>query len=308
VTQKNSYQHLNIALIMEQRNSKAGSRDRNGFYLSRFGLNSIIGGHMTEWRSVQGSATNNWWSYKRELIFLSGGKIISLPIRLASFYLKTHLYKSYSQLAVKKLPDGPFIVYFMHCQPERTSLPEGLSYAQQWNAIRLLSWSLPEGWTLLVREHPATWLEPLDILVRTRNLYKDISELENTKICPMHMDTFELIDKSKAVATLTGNVGFQAILRNKPVIAFGLPQYKDHPACFSIRSLKDVGKALSIIQDSSLSNHFTDEALNNYLSWVQNNSICADPNEADWGEVRLKNFTEIYKQVFCGNLELPGAS
>ncbi|MGI6387357.1 MAG: hypothetical protein ACOX2W_09550 [Desulfomonilia bacterium] len=201
-------------IVREQRDSKPGSRDKNGFPISRLNLHAI-----------KGANKNRWWSYKREFLWLISGKISSLPLRFMKTYLKFDLYKSYSRVSEKKLDEDPFITYFMHYQPERTSLPEGLSYAQQWNAIRLISWALPEGWTLYVREHPTIWLRPLDFAIRTKNFYDDVSKLRNVKVCPMDIDTFELIDKSIAVATLTGKVGFQAILRNKPVLAFGLPAY-----------------------------------------------------------------------------------
>lgn len=275
--------------VQEQRQAKAGERDKNGFYVSRMDLST-----------VKGANANDWWSYKRELQVLTSGRPISLPIRLLSVYLKRRLYRSYVRVAVSELPGTPFVVYFMHYQPERSSLPEGLFHVQQWTAIRLLSMALPKGWTLLVREHPTTWLLPLDISARTVDLYDEIAKLPNTQICSMDLDTFALIDNSSAVATLTGSVGFQAILRSKPVIAFGLPAYKDHPACFSIRSATDLTIALTRIQDTDLDNEFTDEALNRYLLWVERNSIVADPHEQDWLDARLKNFAELYRELLHG--------
>lgn len=283
-----------IKLLKEQRGSNPGEKDANGFYLSRMDLNS-----------VKGADSNAWLSYRREFGFLRPGRIITLPLRLLSFYVKRLLYKSYCEVVAQALPETPFVVYFMHYQPERSSLPEGLLFVQQWLAVRLLSWSLPAGWTLVVREHPTTWLQPLDITARTPSLYREIALLPNTKVCSMDADTFEVIDKCAAVATLTGSVGFQSLLRNKPVIAFGLPAYKDHPACFSVSSLAELQKALGVIQGEDLASRFSDAALIEYLSWIERNSFCADPNETDWLEARLKNFSEIFRQLFNGRLVLP---
>jgi Capsule polysaccharide biosynthesis protein len=282
-----------LKLMREQRAGKPGAKDANGFYLSRLDLGSI-----------KGADSNKWWSYLREFNFLRSGRLISLPIRLVSFYLKRSLLRSYVDVATSVLPKTPFIIYFMHYQPERTSLPEGLLFAQQWLALRLLSWAMPEGWTLLVREHPSMWLNALDITVRTPNLYRDIASLPNAKICSMDVDTFEIIDESRAVATLTGSVGFQAILRNRPVLAFGIPAYKDHPACFSVSSLGDLRRAIQIVEREDLRNRFSDEALVQYLAWIEGNSFCADPGESDWLEARLKNFSEIYRRVLHRELDL----
>ena len=283
-----------LKLLKEQRGSRPGAKDANGFYLSRMDLSTI-----------KGADTNAWWSYRREIGFLRHGRILTLPLRLLSFYVKRRMYTSYCEVVAKELPETPFVVYFMHYQPERSSLPEGLLFVQQWLAMRLLSWSLPAGWTLVVREHPTTWLQPLDITARAPSLFCEIASLPNTKVCSMDADTFEVIDKCAAVATLTGSVGFQSLLRNKPVIAFGLAAYKDHPACFSVSSAEELEGALRVIVSEDLSSRFSDAALMEYLAWIERHSFCVDPNESDWLEARLKNFSEIYRQLFNGQLVLP---
>jgi Capsule polysaccharide biosynthesis protein len=286
-----------VKLLQEQRRAEPGARDARGFYLSRMDLGSI-----------KGADSNVWWSYARELGYLRHGRLISLPVRLFSSYFKKMLLRSYKDVAVTRLPETPFVIFFMHYQPERTSLPEGLHFVQQWLAIRLISWALPAGWKLLVREHPSMWLNQLDITVRTPDIYPEIAALPNVGICAMEIDTFEVIDKSTAVATLTGSVGFQALLRNRPVIAFGLPAYKDHAGCFNVSSLAQLIAALEVIASEDMSERFSDAALTRYLHWIESNSYCVDPSEPDWLEARLKNFAEIYRWIFRGQLSLPASA
>ena len=57
-------------------------------------------------------------------------------------------------------------------------------------------------------------------------------------------------------------------------------------------------------QKGGLSTFFSDATVQNYLLWVEQNSLCADANEVDWREVRLKNFTELYGELLHLNLEL----
>jgi len=280
-------------LVKAQRDSQPGAKDSSGHHVSRMYLNSI-----------RGSDTNRWWSIAREGKWLWSGKLKSLPLRLHSAWRKSQLYKSYLEAAIENLPQQPFVVFFMHYQPERSSLPVGRFFTQQWMAVRTLSWALPPGWKLLVREHPSTWLQPLVPFVRTRTIYSDIASLPNTHICSMDVDTFELIDRSQAVATLTGNVGFQSLLRGKPVLAFGLAAYKDHPACFSISTYDDIVKALNAVESGDCAADFTEDALREYLEWVERNSFCADPAESNWIEARLKNFAEIYRRLLQRELVL----
>lgn len=281
------------SLVRAQRESRPGTRDSAGYHVSRIYLDS-----------VKGADSNRWWSTAREGRFLCSGKLKSLPVRLHSIWRKRHLYRSYQDVAIDRVPQAPFVVYFMHYQPERSSLPVGKFFAQQWMAIRALSWALPPGWKLLVREHPTTWLKPLDPLVRTRTIYADIASLPGTHVCSMDVDTFELIDGCKAVATLTGSVGFQSLLRGKPVLAFGAAAYKDHPACFSVSTFAEVSAALNEIFSGNCDAKLTEEASNGYLSWVERHSICADSTEPNWIEARLKNFAEIYRQLLLGELRL----
>jgi hypothetical protein len=279
--------------VNEQIESKAGARDARGFYVSRMDLSSI-----------KGAEANRWWSWKRELPLLLQGRLISLPIRAGSIYLKRRLLKSYEKLAVTSLPEGPFIIYFMHYQPERSSLPEGLFYTQQWLALRQLAALMPAGWKLLVREHPSMWLLPLDVTVRPANYFEQIAALPNTHLCSMNVDTFELIDRSAIVSTLTGSVGFQALLRKRPVIVFGLPAYKDHPACITVHDSAELRRALTAVQEPQFAARFSPESLETYLRWVEQHSIVADEKETEWLAVRLKNFRELYRQLFSGQFAL----
>jgi hypothetical protein len=279
--------------VRSQRESRPGARDGAGYHVSRLYLNSI-----------EDVATNRWWSHAREARWLRSGPLRSLPIRLHSVRRKRQLWRSYRRTETRSLPGGPFVVYFMHYQPERSSLPVGRFFVQQWLAIRALSWALPRGWKLLVREHPTTWLKPLDPFVRTPTIYEDIARLPNTQVCSMDIDTFALIDGCRAVATLTGSVGFQSLLRGRPVLAFGLAPYKDHPACYAIDAPADVQRALNAVADGQCAASLTKEALTDYLDWVERNSVCADPSEEDWMKARLKNFAEIYRRLFRGELEL----
>lgn len=282
-------------IVTTQRESRPGVRDAEGYKVSRMYLSSI-----------PGADANVWWSNRRELKSIFAGRLRSAPLRALASWKKRALWTSYRDAAVAESPDAPFVVFFLHYQPERSSLPVGLHFSQQWLAIRLLAWSLPEGWKLVVREHPTTWLRALDVTVRTKSFYRDIAALPNTVLGSMDVDTFDLIDQSRAVATLTGHVGFQALLRDRPAIVFGLAAYKDHPACYTVGDGAQLSAALRAIQDGEPAPHFSDAALENYLQWVERHSVSADPAEGEWMAARLKNFADIYRRIFAGEWRLEG--
>jgi hypothetical protein len=129
-----------------------------------------------------------------------------------------------------------FVVFFLHYQPERTSVPEGQGYGQQWLALRALANALPDGYQLVVKEHPSTFRYNFDPSFRSLQLYEQISRLPNTRLVPLNFSPFDLIDKASAVATITGTVGIEAIIRGKPVIVFGSAQYRGRKGVFWVRS------------------------------------------------------------------------
>ena len=106
-------------------------------------------------------------------------------------------------------------------------MPNGSHYANQLLAIRELSLAAPTGWKVLVREHPFTFENEFSPRYRNMELYQAIENMEGVQLMSLEYDPYILIDKSQVVATLTGTVGFQAVCRGRPVIAFGNAAYKD---------------------------------------------------------------------------------
>lgn len=128
-------------------------------------------------------------------------------------------YKKHSQET--DLTKTDYFVFFLHYQPERSTLPEGYDFVDQFYTIKVLSDLLPEGMKLLVKEHPSNFTRTSEVKTRTLYNYRQLNELENVVICSMHTDNFDLMDNAKAVATITGTVAVEAYARKTPVIIFG---------------------------------------------------------------------------------------
>lgn len=213
-----------------------------------------------------------WWSWREE--FRSWFPIRrDVMLRVTSTFQKRALLRSYQSLSCSRLPSKPFIVFFLHYQPERSSLPAGGQYVQQWVAVRHLSERLPSGWTLVVREHPTTWWRPLAPGVRAPDFFRSLAQLKNVILGSMNMGTYDLIDAAEAVATLTGKVGMQAICRGKPVLAFGEADYLDFPGCLRVSSLEELDAGLRLLVSGAIRNAAGRQEVLNYLSWVEGCSV-----------------------------------
>lgn len=142
--------------------------------------------------------------------------------RLDNFINKTKIffyYKKHSKHIDLKTID--YAVFFLQYQPERSTLPEGFEFADQFYTINLISRMLPKGSKLLVKEHPSMFTRVCDVKARNIYHFKQLNKLENVVLCPLEIDSFKLIDNAKVVLNITGTVALESYVRKTPVILFG---------------------------------------------------------------------------------------
>ena len=155
----------------------------------------------------------------------------AVPKNALRIFKKRRSYRAFNRWVTS---DGgivggkPYVVFLMHYQPEETTVPRGDVYGQQLNALLKLRSELPDDISILVKENKATFRAQLvlSVDVRSDDFYRALSGLPDTYLVPLSHDTFELVDNSVAVATITGSVGLEALCRGKKVIIFGEANYK----------------------------------------------------------------------------------
>ncbi len=142
-----------------------------------------------------------------------------------------------------------FIYVPLSFQPERTSCPQGGIFADQVLMLEILSASVPADCLIYVKEHPTEWLHrSLDFFsYRYRGYYEAIAKLKNVRLLPLTTDTYALIEKATAVATVTGTAGWETLLRSKPVLVFGYPWYQHAPGLLKVESVETCKNALGKI-------------------------------------------------------------
>lgn len=176
---------------------------------------------------------------------------------LNSFYknqlirFKQHKLKAdYEKLCENKVDVNKCYIYMaLHQQPEKTTSPDGGFYAQQWLIINNISSILPHGWYLYVREHPSTFVKYSDAIFRYRNksYYKNILLSSNVKLVSTNFDQDILINNSKAVVTVTGMVGFEAVARGIPALVFGFAHYIKCDGVFNVNKTSQLNHAVGEI-------------------------------------------------------------
>ncbi|MDO8430353.1 MAG: hypothetical protein Q7S73_03225 [bacterium] len=172
--------------------------------------------------------------------------------RLQSFLWKqfdSTIKKEYERVQQKPDFSKKFIYFPLHYQPERNSSPQGGVFVDQILMAETLSASLSDGRFLYIKEHPVQWLVRglAYFSYRFRGYYEALAGLKNVKLVPIKTDTYELTNNSQAVATITGTAGWEALVRKKPVLAFGYPWYQHCPGLFRINGVDSCREALQKI-------------------------------------------------------------
>lgn len=135
-----------------------------------------------------------------------------------------------------------YAAFFLHYQPERSTIPEGYGFGLQLAAILALRQALPDDTWLVVREHPSTYTYNFSKNYRNREFYEQIASIDRVIISSLAADPYRIIDNSIATASITGTVIGEALVRGKPSIAFGagIMQAVDSPQFHRYRSIEDL--------------------------------------------------------------------
>lgn len=157
--------------------------------------------------------------------------------------------KFYKQHIISPNLNEKFIYFASPYQPEVTTIPDAGVYANLIIILEMLSKALPSGWTILYKEHPAVFYANFGgDLYRSKEFYEKISSIPSVRLIDARTDSFLLIDKSQAVATATGTVGWEAVVRGKPSLVFAQPWYSPCEGVFQINEFEELKKVLDKIK------------------------------------------------------------
>jgi len=133
----------------------------------------------------------------------------------------------YSSLVSVPDKNHKYIFFPLHYQPEATTSPAGDVFVNQRYCIETLLKNTPDDCFIYVKEHPQQFMaHMLGQTSRIKEFYTDIIANKRVKLMPLELDSYSIMKDSLAVATVTGTVGWEALMNKKPVIVFGLIWYE----------------------------------------------------------------------------------
>lgn len=179
-----------------------------------------------------------------------------------------------------------FIFVSLHYQPECTTCPMGGVFVHQDLMIDLLMKTVPPDVKLYIKPHPREGM--------SKKLYRRLQVDSRTVFINPVLNSFSLITKSLAVATITGTTGWEGFLNNKPILMFGSYFYQDAPGVYKVKSIADTKNALTAILDNKECT--TDQMVIAFLKAVEENSF------PGWVDSRYSTLSGLTDQENCTNI------
>lgn len=151
--------------------------------------------------------------------------------------LRIGLRKSIRKLTdMAQPPNGRYALMALHYEPERSSIPEGLPFESQFDAVIAARKFLPSEVELIVKEHFSQQAAALRGFVgRSPDFYDLVRSLPGVRVVGINSNTRLLVAKAECVVTMTGKVGIEAAGEGTPVLALGQPWWLGMPGSLTIR-------------------------------------------------------------------------
>jgi len=121
----------------------------------------------------------------------------------------------------------PYVYFGLHLQPEMTTDTWGFEYGDQILALEELSAALDGRAKIYVKENPKQTR-----YMRETSFFRRLRAIPNVHYIKPTVSSFELIERSVCVATISGTVGWEALLMGKGVVHFGVAWYASIPGAF----------------------------------------------------------------------------
>ena len=156
------------------------------------------------------------------------------------------------------------LLFPLHFEPEATLSYFAPAFSDQRGIIREIARNLPLNWALLVKEHPSQ-----AGLLLTRG-YNELRR-QNSNLAYLHggIDSFSLLSESiDAVVTISGSVGWEALVLGVPTIVLGNVFYDKHPRVIKLEDYGNLPECLSATTDAAPNDELTIDYLTRVLAYA----------------------------------------
>ena len=194
---------------------------------------------------------------------------------------------------IRDIKNKKSLIYFpLQIEPERSLLIQAPNYTNQIEVITNIVKSLPAGYELYVKEHPANVFREW----RSVDDYKKIMKLPNVKLIHPSVKSEDLIIKSSLVITISSTSGLEAAFHNKPSIIFADLDYSILPSVHKIKAIDELPYAIK----TSLKKEVKSSDLSYYINLIEENSF-----ELDFDSINSDFDSNFHYGGFLADVEIP---
>lgn len=171
--------------------------------------------------------------------FVNKGQEPQSLIRIKKRRLLNGIRARWVRLYYSDWPVSDKYVFFpLHTINDEQITIRAPQFYEQEYLVRLIARSLPQGYKLCVKEHPA------GIGQYPLNMLKKIVEPDNVVLVPSQINSHEVIKRSSAIIVINSTVGFESLFYYKPVIVLGEAFYKGYGITIDVEYLFNLRKAI----------------------------------------------------------------
>lgn len=185
--------------------------------------------------------------------------------------LNKEIYKLVHRVNLNFLLDKKFILIALHKQPEASIDVIG-RYVENQEVNIINVWrQLPNDWYLVVKEHSNA------VGDRPYAFYKSLLKYKNIVFVNEKADSYQLLDLSQAVVTISGTIGYEAALMRKKALVFGDVFFDfSYVKKISFQNFKNSQNLIELLR-SLPDNNKNDEAIKKLIFFNSYEAIISDP-------------------------------
>jgi hypothetical protein len=191
-----------------------------------------------------------------------------------------------------------YVYYPLHTSPEASTSIYGKWFVNQTDLIEAISKSLPCDYKLYVKEHPLNYSK------RKRSFYHKIKVLPNVRLITPHANSNDVLKNSSLVLTITGTVGWESILLQKPVIVFGDVYYSEFDQVTKVKNMDLLGEKILENLDKTVDENETYKFINS-MFYATYPGIGSYPDDCQMRSLSSKNVSLLVDgiQNYINSLE-----
>ncbi|MDA8709376.1 hypothetical protein N9M61_02570 [Gammaproteobacteria bacterium] len=194
---------------------------------------------------------------------------------------KTHDYDAFK--------DKKYFFYPLHLHPETATLVWGRWLNNQYEILKLIARVLPNEYILIVKEHKVAAGR------HRRGFYDKIADLPKTILVDHETNAHDIISSAKAVVTISGTAGFEALCHNKPVLLFGDVDYKCMQNAIQCTDLSKIRFYVNKAINMETIDIHNDKKFIDYIRLKLNGSVSLDGYSVESTDKKLiEDLTSLY--------------